>query len=291
METSWEAARGAHADGRIGGAELACVYVAARVQRRAGPSWLQGPRRPALDPGEGAPAIVRLFAERELSGLPRAAAEALCAWSAGKREVDLVFEAPTPRDVLAMQARGRRCVSLLDDDLAPPGPKAAYGGGGLGFVVHDLCHLEKFADPEHHAGQVGLFSALDRAMSDPRWLAVESGFDARYVDERDHVLADMNGAPVFLFMVMRNKMKLAVRRQIAAERGEPCRAGALDDRETAAYGEALEVLLDALDLEGRARGAARALASRHDAELADAAALTEVFVKRGEEILRCKSTA
>lgn len=291
METSWEAAREDHAAGRIGDAELACVYVANRVRRRAGPSWLQGPRRPVLDTGEGAPAIARLFAERELSGLPRAAAEALCAWSRGEREVELVFEAPSPRAVLAMQARGRRCVSLLDDDIAPPGPKAAYGGGGLGFVVHDLCHLEKFADPEHHVGQVGLFSALDRVMEDPRWIEVERGFDARYVDERDHVLADMNGAPVFLFVVMRNKVKLAVRRRIAAIRGEPCRRGELDEREAAAYDDALVVLLDALGLTGRARDAARALASKHDANRDDAAALTETFVQRGEEILRCNRTA
>lgn len=289
-DASWENARADHAARRIGDAELASAYVAERVRKRAGARWIQGPRRPKLDPGEGAPALVQLFAERELAGLPRAAAEALVAWFAGRRRVELGFAAPSPRALLAMQARGVRCVSLLDDDGAPSGPKAAYGGGGLGFVVHDLCHLEKFADPEHHEGQVGLFASLDRALDDPRWIAIERGFDARYVDERDHVLADMNGSPVFLFVVLRNKVKLAVRRQIAEARGEPCRRWDLDEDERRTYAEALEVLLDALALEGRPRTAARALSSKQDANGEDAAALAAAFVERGAAILGLAQT-
>lgn len=286
METSWEAARAEYDAGRICAAELSCVYVIDRVRRRAGARWLQGPRRPPLDAGPDAPAVVKLFAERELLGLPRAAPEALVAWAAGKRRVDLTFSMPSPRELLAMQARGRRCVSLLPDESAPPGPKAAYGGGGLGFVVHDLCHLEKFADPEHHAEQVGLFASLDRALSDPRWAAVESGFDARYLDARDHVLADMNGSAVFLFMVLRNKVKLAVRQQIANRRGVPCPRGDLDPEEARAYADALDVLLSALDLSAEARDAARLLSSRHDATIEAAGALSRVFAARGEVVLK-----
>src|SRR5262249_19871620 len=150
----------------------------------------------------------------------------------------------TPRALLAMQARGRRCVSLLEDADAPPGPRAAYGGGGLGFAVHDLCHLEKFSDPAHHVGQVGFFAAVERATIDPRWAEVERGFDARWADERDHVLADMNGSPVFLFVVLRNKVKLAARRRVAEARGAPCRRGALDADEARAHEDALAALFD-----------------------------------------------
>ncbi|APR77820.1 Hypothetical protein A7982_03167 [Minicystis rosea] len=285
MDLAWDDARAAFAAGHMGGAELACAFVADRVRRAAGRRWLQGPRRPALDPGADAPELVRLFATRELFGLPRAAPEALVAWAAGRRRVELGFSMPSPRTLLAMQARGRRCVSLLDDDAAPPGPKAAYGGGGLGFVVHDLCHLEKFADPVHHEGQVGFFAALDRALEDPRWRALESGFSDPWIDERDHVLADMNGSPVFLFVVLRNKMKLAVRRRVATERGEPCRRGELDEGEARAYAEAVEILLDGLGLDGPSREAARRLTSRHDADAVAADALAHAFTKMGAEVL------
>lgn len=254
-------------------AEMACVYVAEHVRRDAPRRWLQGPRRPALDPGEGASELLRLFATREIYRLPRIVAEALVAWAAGRRRVDLLFAVPAPRAVLGLQARGRRCVSLLADADVPAGPIAgiprgdgAYGSGGLAFAVHDLCHLEKFSAPAHHREQVGFFAALERCLDHPAWSALEAGFDAVWADDRDHVLADMNGSSAFLFVVLRNKVKLAVRRRIARERGEPCRSGPLDDGEVRAYAEAVDVLVDALGLPGAARDAARVLVSRHEAE-------------------------
>jgi hypothetical protein len=72
--------------------------------------------------------------------------------------------------VLALQARGRRCVCLLDDAAA-----LAHGDprhrDGLAFALHDLCHLEKFVAPEHHAGQVGFFRLVERALETPAMAA------------------------------------------------------------------------------------------------------------------------
>ncbi len=215
-----------------------------------------------------------LFATRDLYRLPRTVSEALVAWAAGRRRVDLLFTLPSPREVLAMQARGRRCVSLLEDAAVPAGPIAglprregAYGLGGLAFAVHDLCHLEKFAASEHHREQVGFFAALEEALEDAAWRGMEAGFDATWEHDRDHVLADMNGACAFLYVVLRNKVKLAVRRRVGRERGEPCRSGALDEGEARAYAEAVEALVAALGLTGEAREAARGMASRHEAEV------------------------
>jgi hypothetical protein len=291
VEIDFALARDRHASGRLGAAELACAYVADRVRRAAPRRWLQGPRRPALDPGEGASDLVRLFASRDLYRLPRRVSEALVAWAAGARRVAVAFSLPTPREVLALQARGARCVSLLDDASVPEGPIAglprregAYGSGGLAFAVHDLCHLEKLFDPAHHVEQVGFFAALARALDHPAWLAVEAGFDETWAHDEEHVLADMNGASAFLYVVLRNKLKLAVRRRIARERGAPCRDGALDPEEARACAEAVEVLAEALGLEGPARDAARVLASRHEAEEAGAP-LCAFFVELGTAAL------
>ncbi len=274
MDVDWESARQSFRAGELSGAELSCTYVASRVQRGAPRRWVQGPRRPALEPGPGAGPLVRLFATRDLYRLPRSVSEALVAWAAGRRRVELSFALPSPEAVLGMQARGFRCVSLLEDDAVPEGPIAglprregAYGSGGLAFAVHDLCHLEKFASPEHHREQVGFFAALEGALRDPAWRALEAGFDAAWEHDREHVLADMNGASAFLFVVLRNKVKLAVRRRLARERGEPCRSGELDAREQEAYAEAVLVLVDALGLRGEAREAALGMASRHEAEV------------------------
>jgi hypothetical protein len=280
---SYAEARAAHREGLLGAAELACAYVAERVHRAAGPRWLQAERCPAIATAAGSP-LVRLFAERELCRLPRAVPEALCAWADGARPVELLFRVPPVRELLALQARGRRCVSLLDDGV----PTAPHEDG-LAFAVHDLCHLEKFMDPVHHEGQVGFFARVDRALADPRWAAVEAALDAAWIHDRDHVLADMNGSPAFLFMVLKNKLKLAVRRRVARSRGAPPpAAGPLDAGEAAACAEAYEALLAALGLEGGALDAARALSSRLDAE-AFAPPLVESFQADGRAVLASRS--
>src|SRR5262249_38933920 len=105
-----------------------------------------------------------------------------------------------------------------------------------------------------------------------------------WAGDRDHLLADMNGASAFLFVVLRNKVKLAVRRRLARERGEPCRSGPLDEGEARAYAEAVEALADALGLEGEARDAARVLVSRYEAEEAGEP-LRAFFEEKGAEAL------
>ena len=262
-ELGYDEARLAHAEGRVGDAELACTYVASRVHRAAGARWLQAQRTSPLPLASSAPAA-RLFADRELWRVPRAVPSALCAWADGARPVDLLFRVPTPRELLRLQARGRRCVSLLDDDVS-----TAPHEDGLAFAVHDLCHLEKFVDPAHYTEQIGFFALLDRALDHPRFAALQASLDAAWIDDRDHVLADMNGSAVFLFLVLKSKLKLALRRRIARERGQPPPLGGpLDPAEAEACADAYSTLHEALELPDDVVAAARALSSRHDAELA-----------------------
>ena len=114
-------------------------------------------------------------------------ADALLAWSRGERPVNLVFEILPPREVLRRQATGRRCVALLDDAAA-----RAHGDprhpDGLTFALHDLHHLEKFVEPQHHRGQVGLSRRRSR-MSDTEVATLELTFDETWNAERDYVLA------------------------------------------------------------------------------------------------------
>jgi hypothetical protein len=176
-----------------------CRYLIARVKQKAGPRWRQGARAQPLvcDATEAEP---RLIAERRLSGVPEPAARALCEWVNGRRPALRLHHAPSPRELLAMMARGRRPVSLLD------------GEGGLDFVLHDLCHLEKFADPSHHHGQVRLFGLLDRALDSAAFAELDVGLDEKWRSDRDHVLADMNGSPVFLWLVLRARLTEACAR-------------------------------------------------------------------------------
>ena len=113
--------------------------------------------------------------------------------------------------MLALQARGRRCVCLLDDAAA-----RAHGDprhpDGLAFALHDLCHLEKFVAPEHHAGQVGFFRLVERALETPAMAALDRALDDPWRADCDYIIADTNGSAVFLLAALKMRLGLAARR-------------------------------------------------------------------------------
>src|SRR5437588_2908661 len=97
-------ARAAFERGDAAPAELACAYVAARVRARGGSRWIQGARRAPL--ASAVPGRARLFAEKRLLRVGDAVARGLVAWARGERDVELLFDVPEARAVLALQARG-----------------------------------------------------------------------------------------------------------------------------------------------------------------------------------------
>jgi hypothetical protein len=222
---------------------------------------------------------VRFFAEQRLFRVPVAVARALVAWGDGF-PVELLTIVPEPRDVLALQARGARCVSLL-----PEGAATSPHADALAFALHDLCHLDKFVDAEHHVGQVGFFACLESAVARPSWSRFETSLDEAFRHDWHHVAADMNGSAVFLFAALKMKLKMAVRRHVARERGvpPPC-DGPLSREEADAYEDHLRLLFDMLELEPTIAAAARATSARRD-DPASALCLLRHFEDRGRSAL------
>ena len=245
-------------------AHAVAQFLATGLAARHGSRWLGGARRPPLACGAGSE-LVRSFAERRLFRVGDALPEALTAWADGRRRVVLLRSQPSPREMLRLQARGWRCVSLL-----PEGSDTGRHADVVDFAIHDLCHLEKFAAPEHHQAQVGFFALLDRALGDPRWTEIEAGLDAAWGPDRDYVLADMNGHAVYLFVALKRKLWLAVRRAFPSDEGAARRAH--------------DTLFDLLELEGTARDAAAAIGAK--GSLPDGlAALVAHFERAGRAVL------
>ncbi len=229
-------------------AETTAAFLLARVRAARGRLWDEGSARvrPAAPPS--GPAL-QTFAERRVRGIPQDVVAGLFAWDRGERPVDLLFDIPPAGDVLARQARGRRCVSLLDD--ARVARAQLRQQDGLAFALHDLCHLEKFVAPEDHAGQVGFFRAVEHALDLPAMIDLQRQLDDTWRADRDYVIADMNGSAVFLFAALKAKLTLAVRRCLHAQRPAPVE-------------HALEVLFAAMRLPEDIRDDARAVSRRRD---------------------------
>jgi hypothetical protein len=260
-------------------AERICDFVASKARLASGRLFRQGARKPPLPCASTAP-LVRFFAEERVHRVPTAVARALVACGDGF-PVEVLASVPTPAHVLGLQARGARCVSLLADDV-PTSPHADV----LAFVLHDLCHLDKYVDPHHHIGQVGFFTLLHVATTGPSWHRLETTLDEAFRQDWHHVAADMNGSAVFLFSALKMKLKMAVRRRFAREREvDPPDHGPLTTEESRAYDDVLDELLGLLHLGPAIADAARATSAKRDDPRA-AIRLLEHFEDVGQRTLR-----
>jgi hypothetical protein len=261
--------------------EHVAEYLLERVREQAPHTWRQAARsrEPSAAAGQLGP-HARVFRDVRVLGISELAVRGLSLIGEGF-PVELSQAPFSAEAVLALQARGARCVSLLPAGAATPPPHA----DGLAFVLHDLCHLAKFADPSHYVEQVGFFDAVERAFASEPWCAVERELDADWRAARSAVVSDMNGSCVFLFVQLKMKLKMAARRNLGVRRGVPARvSGVLDTDELAEFERLLEPLLDAFDFPSPVRAAALATSARRDSVEA-ATALATHFAERGRGVV------
>jgi hypothetical protein len=243
-------------------AEEAAAFLIERVRAARGALWDEGVARVAAPPAPPSGPALALLARRRVRGVPQDVASGLLAWDRGERPADLLFAVPSARQVLERQAGGRRCVCLIDDAAARTHGDPRHPDG-LAFLLHDLCHLEKFVAPEHHRGQVGFFRRLQRALAAPVMIATEATFDGAWRADRDSVMADMNGSAIFLFAALKMKLNMAVRRRLGRAAGAAA-TGPLQPDEREAAAPALEALLEGMGVPASLRVGARAVSTRRD---------------------------
>jgi hypothetical protein len=266
-------------------AELAAAYLIAEAKRLASVKADQGRRSSASLAALGSPTLaelgpaLRTLVERRVYRVPDAVVRALLDWTHGF-PVELLTHVPAPGVVLALQARGQRCVSLL-----PPDTTTAPFPDGFEFALHDLCHLEKFCDKAHHLGQVGFFASLAGIEHCDAWRRAESTLDPTFIADRERVGADMNGSSVYLFAVLKMRLKMAARRSLARREGVPPReSGPLSPGESRAFDELSAELYRCLGLEGALECAAFAVSARRD-DISAATLLEQEFAARGRSAL------
>jgi hypothetical protein len=262
-------------------AAVAAEYILRGVRERGARTWQQAPRNPALELGEAQQSL-RIFSEYRIRGVSELAVRGLWLWHGGF-PAQLSTSVPAPEQVLELQAKGARFVSLLPPEVRPPLP----GDDGLSFALHDLCHLAKFGGA-HYEEQVGFFATLAAAFERPAWRAIEAELDDVWLAGRASVSADMNGSSVFLFAVLKMKLKMAARRKLARSEGrEAPRGGPLRPAEAVAFDALLGSLLDVIELPADVRAAAHSTSARRDSPEA-AGLLASHFRDLGRSILAQK---
>jgi hypothetical protein len=275
----------------VASAERAADYLIERARRVSGVKLCQGTWDGAFA-GDAARIGSLVGDERRalkfltcyrVRRVPRRAVRGLFAWASGFA-VELREDVPNADDVLRLQATGRRCVSLLPECVSPE-PHLS----GLDFLIHDLCHLDKFVDPEHYQEQVGFFATLRELFADVRFRALEAELDEAFVEDRKRLAADVNGSAVYLFALLKMKLKMAARRRYARLAQVPTRtSGALDAGEQAVFTELERALYDLVGFDAELRGAALATSARRD-ERAAAARIAAEFGRRGRAVLERRS--
>ena len=78
--------------------------------------------------------------------------------------------------------------------------------------------------------------------------------DETFVADRQRLAADVNGSAVYLFALLKMKLKMAARRRYARTAGIAARtAGPLDAAERAVFDELESALYDCFELDGELR--------------------------------------
>lgn len=179
------------------------------------------------------------LADQGVRGLSEDARRVVLGLHAGTHHAEISSGPFAARHVIALQAAGRRCISLLPED-APRGPYQSP----LAFAAHDLEHLAQFFAPAHFWGQLGFFQRLHGALDDGLG-GLLSDHDQAFGDDVNRVGADTNGSSVFAFASLVMKLKMAARRALARRTGTVRTHGALTSEEEAAFAPELERLVAA----------------------------------------------
>ena len=126
---------------------------------------------------------------------------ALAQWLQGRWPLVLCEHVPLPDEVLDLQARGLRSVTLICDAARARLP-VLRKPDAFAFMIHDLEHAYKFFHaPRLHALQRGLFAVLQAARQ--RGVFAPYARDAEFRARFDYLISDMNTHPVHSLQYLR----------------------------------------------------------------------------------------
>ena len=145
--------------------------------------------------------LIRYFERYQFLGIIQNVNIALAQWLQGRWPLMLCEHVPLPAEVLDLQARGLRPVTLICDAARARQP-VLRKPDAFAFMTHDLEHAYKFFHaPRLHELQRGLFAVLHTAQQ--RGIFAAYAGDEEFRTRFDYLISDMNTHPVHSLQYLR----------------------------------------------------------------------------------------
>lgn len=142
--------------------------------------------------------VLDLYTNYNLKGIPEAVNRTMINWIQGKWSIVLLTHIPSPRELLKLQTKNSRCITLTvnHDDIDR---LVLSSRDPLSFVLHDLHHADCFFNQkETQKGQLGFYSLVEKIYDQPL-LKNSLKDDRQFKSEFDYVVSDMNAYVIHLF--------------------------------------------------------------------------------------------
>jgi hypothetical protein len=146
-----------------------------------------------------------LFSFYNLKAIPESINRTMINWIQGRWKIELMDYIPIPRELLALQVKNTRCVTVITDpqqidslvfNVRDP----------LSFVLHDLMHADQFFNQmESQKGQLG-FYRLIHTIYDRTELRQLLKKDSDFKKEFEYVTTDMNAYVIHLFKCFKSSI-------------------------------------------------------------------------------------
>ena len=146
-----------------------------------------------------------LFSYFNLKGIPEAVNRTMSNWALGLWKINLLTHIPSPREVLKMQVKNTRCITLTikHDEIDQ---LVLSSRDPLSFVLHDLHHADHFFNQnESQIGQLGFYNLVERIYDRPvlkKCLKENKEFKSEF----EYVVSDMNAYVIHLFKCFKSAL-------------------------------------------------------------------------------------
>ncbi|WP_413557764.1 hypothetical protein [Bdellovibrio sp. HCB209] len=164
--------------------------------------------------------FVTLFSAHSWRSIPFSVQRSLACWEAGLYPLQLMTRLPSELEVLEMQARGERVVSMLieADQIKN---FVEEGRDVLGFIVHDLIHADHFFhDPRKAQAQIHFCQHLLKVLELPQ-IQTMLTTDAVFRKEFHYLMSDMNSVPLHLLKTLKAVLLGFYKRQASPDMKQP----------------------------------------------------------------------